>query len=262
MDIQVLWQAGDHLAAPGQYFSLDFHRISLPLSHLQGELRKPRSSPGTACLGALKGWGGAAKHSKSREELSMGWKQNHVWGHVSFLSLHALPRSGVVQTVQTQGKVWFKHNLRLEISFRSTLGFFPTGCSGITFSHSPNTPNISVKTHKMMIKLDKAIRDWIINGWVKEDSKSLIFIFMLLHFLKSPWITYIHLTYEGWNCCHFTGTGDGIQQIVALGSVFTKYYNELIQTHMCVCHKGKLNRTFLSVSFSLLPCPSGPLTYF
>lgn len=63
-------------------------RISLPLSHLHGEHREPSSSPGTACLGTLQGWGGTARQSKPR------------------------------------GEVWFKHNLRLKISFRSTFGFF------------------------------------------------------------------------------------------------------------------------------------------
>lgn len=158
MDIQVLWQAGDHLAAPGQYFSLDFHTISLPLSHLHGELRKARSSPGTACLGALQG-GGADRHSKSREELSMGWKQNQAWGHVSFLCLHALPRSGVVSKQ-------FRHEARFGSNTTSGLKShldLPLGSSSLAAQASPfPTPQIlqtSHKTHKMMIKMDKAFRD-------------------------------------------------------------------------------------------------------
>lgn len=166
MDTQVLWQAGDHLAAPGQHFSfqqlIPNGRISLTTvppawrtqeTHRAALLGQPAS---VHCRAGV-----VQPGIKSREDLSKEWNQNHACVGTCFPPLPPCPAQiwGGVQTVQTWGKVWCKHNLRLKISFRSTHGFFPTSSSGITFSHSKNTPNIFVKTSMMMIKLDKALRD-------------------------------------------------------------------------------------------------------
>lgn len=146
MDIQVLWQAGDHLTAPGQCFPFptantqwqDF-LATVPLAwraqetHTAALLGQPAMvlcragavQPGSLSPGKTWAWGET--------------RITPVWGHASLLCLHALPRSGVVSKQ-------FRHEARLGSNTTSRLKShldLPLGSSPLAAQVSPfPTPQI------------------------------------------------------------------------------------------------------------------------
>lgn len=123
-------------------------------SSTEGIQKPPRGSSGTACPRTVQGWRAVVQPGSLSPEKTRAWGATTItpglpaaWAHASLLCRQPANACAQiwagVQTAQAWGKVWFKCNLRLKISCRSTLGFLPTSCSGITFSHSPTAPNIS-----------------------------------------------------------------------------------------------------------------------
>lgn len=92
---------------------------------------------------------------------------------------------------------------------------------------------------------------------------------------KSPLITYTHLTHmdstrKSRASHNILAEIAAVSQALGMESIYccSLFYlrpeltsaHRHTHTYVCVHHKRKPNRTFLSVCFSLLPCRSGPLT--